>query len=296
VKRVPKTWAVMLVVLILFTMLHGSALAQGEDVNPEEAVQAVYTSSEEAPVTLRVGDNELFSFDTVQEAVYAVHSTNVTSETTFTIEIAEGEYSDGPIQIKQHENKNIILQPAEGADVTFTDSAYIQIDGMGRYYGTESLTIKGITFDFHGATQNLSCIAAYQLEPGHHIYVHNVVVEDCQFIGTGTSQTQVVAVSTPASGGHAAIKLIDCVAENTYALFSGYTTDLTVEECYVVTTAGSGINEQGGGNLTVRDSYFDVTKYGIRSGSGKKAPASGKAIVVENCFRGCCRIGYATWQ
>lgn len=223
-------------------------------------------------------------FATVQEAIDAVHNATVTTETTYTIEIAGGVYSEGPINIKQQQYKNIVLKPAAGASVTFTGLAKVQIDGMGRWDGAESVTIKDITFDFSSATGDVNCIADFQVEPGHHIYAHNIIADGCQFIGTGQSSAKVVGVSTPSSGGHAGITLTNCTAINTYALFSGYSSNLTVNECHVETTLGSGINEQSGGNLTVRNSHFEVTKYGIRSGSGQVAPAAGKTITVDNCF------------
>jgi nitrous oxidase accessory protein NosD len=223
------------------------------------------------------------AYNTIQDAIDAVYNATVSSDTTYTIEIAGGTYSAGPIQIKQQEHKSIVLQPAGGASVIFTGSAVVQIDGMGRFDGAESVTIKGITFDYRGAAGDVSCIAAFQVDPAqHHIYAHNIVADGCHFIGTGQASAKVIAVSTPSSGGHAGITLTGCTATNTYILFSGYSTNLTVDECNVATIAGSGINEQSGGNLTVTNSDFDVTKYGIRSGSGHSAPVSGPAIVVNN--------------
>ena len=131
-----------------------------------------------------------------------------------TIKVLPGDHGTGPIQIIQKEDVNITLEAVDEAEVVLKNQ--IQIDGAARADGQESLTIKGFTFDFSGAENNIIVTSKLDESSTNLIYAHNVTIEDCKFIGNPAADVVAVAAGSP--GGHRNFVIRNCTGENIHSL------------------------------------------------------------------------------
>lgn len=241
-------------------------------------------------------------YATIQAAINAVHNNAASEATTYIICVMSGTYSDD-IQIEQQANKNIILQPANGAAVKLTGS--ITIDGNGADINgrTETLAIRGLTFDNSNITTTAGLLAAgysvagttytknfikmgqvtYSGETQETYWVaHNISIDGCNFKALGMSLTEggtaytveTVAVIPNATGNycHKNVTISNCTCTGLHSLFQGYVMDLNIIDC-TVSGGESGVNVNSCLQVTIDGLNFTGTGYGVRVGQ----PLSGQS-------------------
>lgn len=230
-------------------------------------------SAASPPATLTVDGIPVGTYPSVQEAVDAI---TVTPGVNFVVEIADGTVTD-PLNILQQTDKSVVIKPQPGADVTFTNT--ITIDGNGNFFGTESVLIQGLTFDFTaGAPAECIDLDFVEVRTGQ-CYPHNITINGCTFTGVFD---QVVAVQSVA-GGMRNIAIMNCTATDMHSLaqlkaVSGYA---FIQNCTLSNSSG-GVNFYGTGDLTVDSCNFSVVGYAVRSGQGGPGPISSLGSVNIN--------------
>jgi hypothetical protein len=217
-------------------------------------------------------------YPTLQSALNAAHEMtgDVTVELLANIE--------GYSIVHQKAGLNLTI---DGKDKTLAGQIFI--DGNGRASGTETLTIKN--FKFEGNTSNFySGTDAFILVPstketgkpwttGAYNYAHNVIVTDCSFTSTSTSNIyDVVCYKSPSGAGEYNVTITNCTASGTMmhslAQLTG-TTGGSITNC-TVTGSESFVNVSGGtGNFTVSGNTFTSAEgasgYGIRENGASSA-------------------------
>ena len=159
----------------------------------------------------------------------------------------------------------------------------IIIDGEARAAGTESLTIKGFTFDFTDATDAMGVVDiisttnANSLTEQNYNYSHNVTIEDNIF--NGTFDATVVAIRSQSSYN---LKIIGCRGEGLFSLgqITSIPDKLEVRNCDVTVSEG-GINYTGAGNVTIEALKVVGDLYGVRAGANNEVIYSGSKLVIS---------------
>lgn len=187
------------------------------------------------------------------------------------IKVSPGDYGTESIDIIQRDGVNITLEAA--GDVVLSNQ--IKIDGSGRYYGNETLIIRGFTFDFSNV--NADIITTCNIESTGYVYAHNIYVEDCMFVGNN----QTVAVRASASGGHRNIQITDCIGRNLHSLAQLTNVNGVIVKNCSVSGGESGLNLQNSTEITIINSTVDGTNYGVRTGQGSGSNES--TMVIANC-------------
>lgn len=176
------------------------------------------------------------------------------------IEIYPGDYGTNPIAIVQKEGVNITLK-AVGRVVLKNP---IKIDGDGRANGTESLTIKGFTFDFsESPTADIISAVKGELGSPKNNYAHNLLIEDVEFIGNPNADIVAVRTMTGAAFG---LVIRNCQGRYLHSLGQLHVArGLIVENC-TVTGGEGGINYYGDGVAEITHLTVVGTSYGVRAG------------------------------
>ena len=224
----------------------------------------------------KIGDTE---FETLQAAIDAAHEMSGSVTITLLSDITE---------------VGLIHQKA-GLDLTIdgngkTITGQIFIDGDGRYEGTDTLTIKDTKFVYDASTYEDAFICAPSTKTagkiyttGKYNYAHNIIVEGCDFAGSGTTT---VAVRTASGGGahNVVLKNNTVTGGHSFAQLTGVK-DVTITG-NTVTGVKNGINISGGdGTATITGNAVtaDATEgYTVRF---KGANAS-TATLEDNTFSG----------
>jgi hypothetical protein len=210
---------------------------------------------------------------TIQEAI------NAATEGDNIIKVYPGVHGTDPIQIVQKEGVNITLEAV--GDVVLKNQ--IIIDGEARAAGTESLTIKGFTFDFTDATDDMGVVDIISttnkdiLTGKSYNYSHNITIEDNIF--NGTFDATVVAIRSQSSYN---LKIIGCRGEGLFSLgqITSIPDELEVRDCDVTVSEG-GINYTGAGNVTIEALKVVGELYGVRAGANNEVIYSGSKLVIS---------------
>lgn len=203
------------------------------------------------PTVLNATQNK--GYNTIQAAIDdAVVGNNI-------IEILPGDYGTESINIVQEEGVNITLEAV--GEVVLKNQ--FKISGAGRSSGTETLTIKGFTFDFSNANENVEIIlATAKLLDDTNNYAHNISIEENIFMGN--TEVDVVAIKTNSAFG---LDIIDCEGIGLHSLgqIQGQSKYFTVSNC-TVTGGESGINYYGPSDAVITGLTVEGTGYGVRAG------------------------------
>ncbi len=209
------------------------------------------------------------AFDTIQDAIDgATKGDNI-------IKVYPGDYGIDPIDIIQKEGVNITLE-AVGKVVLKNQ---IRISGAGRHNGKETLTIKGFTFDYSDASEDVDIIiATAKLLDDTNNYAHNIKIENNKFIGN--SQVEVVAIRTKGVFG---LEISNCEGVSLHSLgqIQGQSKYFRVYDCEV-TGGESGINYYGPSDLIVENFLFNGTGYGIRAGQSSGSLQNSELIIIDS--------------
>ena len=248
--------------------LAADLVAQGKVCAPAPDMEGYFTVGDPHYVA-QIGET---GYVTLQAAADAAHE--MTGDVTITLLDDIAEYA----VVHQKAGLNLTI---DGADKNVAGQIFI--DGNGRAGGTETLTIKNISFE--GNTSNFySGTDAFILVPstkdtgkpwstGAYNYAHNITVTDCSFKSTSTSsEYDVVCIKATSGAGAYNVVINNCTASGTkmhsLAQLTG-TTGGTVTNC-TVTGSESFVNVSGGtGDFTVSGNTFTSDEnasegYGIR--------------------------------
>ena len=211
-------------------------------------------------------------YNTIQEAVDAAVPGNNTIEV-----YPGGDYGTGSIAIVQREGVNIEL--AAKGDVTLKNR--ILIDGDGRSNGTETLTIRGFTFDFSDSESTV-IISAKKGELGStkNNYAHNITIEDVRFIGNPSADVAAIGTTTGATFG---LTIRNCEGIYLHSLGQLHVArGFTVENCTVTAREG-GISFYGNGDAVITNLTVQGTSYGVRAGqSSGTVNANGTLTITSS--------------
>lgn len=250
-----------------------------------------------------VGEELLGKYVTPQDAVDAINgAATPTALTEYVIELIAGTYTD-TIGIKQQENKSITIRPQKDVNdpkkyvnVVFKNTIekstnVITIDGDGRFYKPEGVTISHLNFDLtNTAVENCIKLDRYNRTGGNHIYAHNIVVENCTFKGI---YNKTVAVQSMAGGMNGLI-VRNCEAENMHSLVQakalgagsqsevGSNPGLLVEGC-TLKNAIEGINFYGNADVNIIGCKIYSDAYAVRSG-GSSGTVIDKTLTISGCI------------
>jgi hypothetical protein len=217
-----------------------------------------------------INRNQNAAYKTIQEAIVAA------TPGDNTIEVYPGQYGTAPIEIVQKDGVNIALV-AKGNVVLKNQ---IKIDGDGRAHGTETLTIKGFTFDFSDSG-SVSVISAQHGELGSlkYNYAHHLTIEDVQFIGNPSAE--VVAIKTT-TGSTFGLAIRNCQGIHLHSLGQlSVAEGFTVENCTVV-DGESGINYYGDGDAVITNFTADVKNYGVRAGQSTGSVNANATLTISS--------------
>jgi len=220
-------------------------------------------------VSLRSGDETAY-FSNIQDAVNSAKPGNNS------IMVYPGNYGTGSIDIIQKEDVDITLEAAVEA---LTLKKQIRISGAGRHDGGEKLTIRGFTFDFSDASENVDIIlSTRKLLDDTNNYAHNLTIEYNVFLGN--PDFEVVAIKT---NGVFGLSINDCVGIGLHSLgqIQGQSEYFTVSYC-TVTGGESGINYYGPSDLTVDHLIFSGSGYGIRAGQSSGSLQDSKLTITNS--------------
>ncbi len=204
-----------------------------------------------ADTTLTVGTD----YATIQQAVNAV-GTGTTE-----IIIPAGTYSE-EVKILQQAGKNIIIT-GQGEAVF---NGQIIVHGGGRSGGTETLTIRNLTFKPGSSPYWAIDLKKFEtVPPINYGYAHNVTVEDCTFINRG--------IQAGSSSGNTAYGTVvhNCKFTGLSAsAIQARCTGITIEDV-TVTDSADGFNLQNCSNITIKKVRVEVREFALWIGPGANA-------------------------
>jgi hypothetical protein len=231
-----------------------------------------------ADETMTVGAGEAYT--TIQEAVDAALSSAEAG--TKTIMIKAGTYNE-TVEILQKPGINIVLQGENGT----VFKGNIVIDGDGRAFDSNTLTIKNITFDKSGAmlTDHIYIIDTDTVPnrtTSEKVYAHNVTIEDCTFVGDDSGE-YTYAIQAGKSGGNTAFNTVirNCTFSNVGCAIQARSNGLTLENV-TATNVRAGINSLNSSNITLKNVKIYASEYALRVGED-----SGDAVLQSFSIEGC---------
>ena len=218
-----------------------------------------------AKAVAKIGDA---LYASLQDALNAAHE--MTGEVTVTLlvditEVATARQKDGLDLIVDGDGKTITGQ--------------INIDGEGRYNGTDTLTIQNAKFAYDASTYNEAFIGVLNKSSGYN-YAHNITVKNCEFAGEGTT-TVAFRVASGAGANKITLENLTVTGGHSFAQLVGVK-DLTITGC-TVSGVKNGINISGGdGTGTITGNTIAAEGYTVRV-----KDASGMTVTLnDNTFSG----------
>ena len=190
---------------------------------------------------------------------------------------------DATIKFANDLSGKISLTQNAGVDVTilgegkkFTGGLHIWGNGAA---DDRSMTLKNISFDGTGLTDDEGCIYTTGAVNGRNSYACNVTIEDCTFTGAG------VAAIRQNVAGERDWTIKNCtIAENMHSLLQVSNTngELVVENCKVYSKNGANLNSTCVATFTGCE--FDVRGYAVRVGVNSGGnPDATKLYTFTNC-------------
>ena len=216
-------------------------------------------------------------YETLQAAVDAAYA-DMTGDITITI---TSDFTGNTV-VRQKAGLNLTISGGNSS-AKKTIIGQIMIDGDGRAAGTETLTLKYISFT--GNKDNFAMPDAFVLIPSvislpdpytrnGYNYAHNITLSNCVFNSTSNSMDVVgIKVNSNAGAYNLTLKSVTGNSLHSFAQLTG-TTGATFSSCKATET-GSFINVSGGtGDYTISGCTFPTSKeggYAIRIKDGSSS-------------------------
>jgi len=235
-------------------------------------------------VVLNKDDKVIGRYNTIPEALTAYNA--MTDAGTYVMTVTGGVetatvYELADQTIMQAANKIFTLKPVDGQKVTFkyANGKYGIIFAIygDSNYNTPEMTIQGFTFDVtdEGAANAIHLLGdkdAYTKDKGYATgsrYCSHFTARDCSFKANGGT---VAAFYSTSGSQPSAIKLINCTAENVFALVNGYIDNragfgLIAENCHVDGCDGFINQTDNPGTITVTGCTANTRGIAVRANS-----------------------------